>query len=72
MILPNKYIKMEYSLLGVGVRILEKLSKPKTMSQLWYEVREDPTINTYQRFVICLDFLFTIGSLTIINGKIEK
>jgi len=71
-ILPNKYINSEYSLFGVGAIILEKLSRPKTMSHLWSEVRENPIVNTYQRFVMCLDFLFIIGALDIVDGKIEK
>ena len=72
MILPNKYITAEYSLLGIGAILLNKLKTPKTVSSLWEEIRDESKINTYSRFIICLDFLFLIDALEIKEGLLFK
>lgn len=72
MILPTKYLTAEYTLLGVGAILLSRLHSPKTVSDLWEEVREDRIINTYQRFVLGLDFLYLIGAMDISEGRLYK
>ncbi len=68
MILPNKYLTVEFTLIGAGSLIISKLKKPKTVSALWDEIREENRINTYQRFILCLDFLFLMGYIDIKSG----
>ena len=70
MILPNKYITSQYSLIGAGAILLNYISKPKTTSQLWSELRENPMIKTYQRYVLILDFLYLVGAIEYHEGKI--
>lgn len=72
MILPNKYLTIEYSLVGVGAIIIHKLTKPKTISTLWEEIRKEPYVNTYHRFIVTLDFLFLMGFLDIKDGLLYK
>ena len=72
MILPNKYITTEYSLLGISAIVLTKLKTPKTVSSLWEEIRDESKINCYSRFIICLDFLFLIDALEIKEGLLYK
>ena len=62
----------EYTLIGVGAILLSKLKKPITVSALWEEIREEKSINTYERFVTGLDFLFLIGALEIQEGRLYK
>lgn len=72
MILPNKYITTEYSLIGIGAILLDRLKTPKTVSSLWEEIRDESKINTFSRFIICLDFLFLIDALEIKEGLLHK
>ena len=40
MILPNKHVRTERALIGVGAEVLETLREPMTVSRLWDEVRQ--------------------------------
>ena len=40
MILPDKNIKLEYSLLNCGALVLESLEVPLTISALWEKLKE--------------------------------
>lgn len=72
MILPDKNIKLEYSLLNCGALILKELSEPQTISLLWDKVKKyDPLIN-YERFLLTLDFLFLIRAIAFSDGLIVR
>lgn len=58
MILPDKNIKLEYSLLNCGALILDEIREPKTISLLWEQVKQKETLDNYEKFVLTLDFLF--------------
>jgi hypothetical protein len=72
MIFPDKNISLQYSILGVGSRILEELSTPQTISSLWERVRKCKEINTYDKLVLGLDFLYIIGLIELSQGVIRK
>ena len=72
MILPSKYISADQTLLGVGGRLLKKLSRPVTITGLWEQVREDPIVGNYERFILALDLLHIIGALTYEDGLLRK
>jgi hypothetical protein len=55
MILPTKHISTNQSILGVGAELLAALARPRTVSSLWDEVRERPTVATFERFTLALD-----------------
>ena len=57
MILPDKNIKLEYSLLNCGALILDEIREPKTISLLWEQVKQKETLDNYEKFVLTLDFL---------------
>lgn len=56
MILPDKNIKLEYSLLNCGALILDEIREPKTISLLWEQVKQKETLDNYEKFVLTLDF----------------
>lgn len=85
MILPTKHITQSRSLLGIGGYILQLLDEPKTVSRLWEDFKEK--INneiiknnskpsyfsiSYDWFILALDFLYSIKSISLENGKIRK
>jgi hypothetical protein len=72
MIMPNKFVKLEYSLLGCGAVILKKLSKSDTISSLWDKVRTTKEIANYEKFVLTMDYLYAIGAITNTNGIIAR
>jgi len=72
MILPNKYLTIENSIMGGGALILSTLEKPRTITSLWEEVRSSPQIEIYSRFILILDFLYIINAITLDNGFIRR
>ena len=71
MILPNKNIILSNSLLGLGQIILENLNARETTSSLWSKVR-GVKINSFEKFVLVLDFLYTLKLVDINNGMVHK
>lgn len=71
MILPDKNIKLEYSLLNCGALILDEIREPKTISLLWEQVKQKETLDNYEKFVLTLDFLFIINAIKLNDGFLE-
>ncbi|MBM7408762.1 ABC-three component system middle component 6 [Methanococcus maripaludis] len=72
MILPNKVMNLKYSLLGKGAIILSNLRKPRTVSSLWDIVKMTEEINTFDKFILTLDFLYILGLINSKNGLIMR
>jgi hypothetical protein len=70
--MPNKNIKLEYSLLNCGVIILENLQETDTISSLWEKVRSSETMVNYEKFVLTMDYLFLISAVRMENGMIVR
>jgi hypothetical protein len=70
MLLPTKGLSPDRSLLFVGAQVLRNLKTPTTVSSLWTAVqadRRDVDLHapiTYDWFVLALDFLYTIQTIT--------
>jgi hypothetical protein len=71
-ILPDKHIGLQHSLLGAGGAILAQVERPMTVSALWDAVRSAPEVHDYPRFVLALDFLFAIGVIDYTEGILSK
>lgn len=72
MILPNKHMSLNHSLIGVGGILIKKLSRPKTISRLWNKTRAIKEVGSFQRFVLTLDFLFALGLIEFKQGMIQR
>lgn len=72
MILPNKHTKADESVLGLGAKLLHKLSYPQTVSSLWEKVRQDQAIATFERFTLALIFLYTVGTVEFKEGILRR
>lgn len=68
MILPNKNIYLRNSLLGLGAIILEKFHRGDTVSSLWERIRSDTEINTFEKYILTLDFLYVLKAVDIREG----
>lgn len=72
MILPDKNIKLEYSLLNCGALILEELESPLTISALWEKVKEQRAFVGYEKFILTIDYLYMINCIYDINGLVGR
>lgn len=72
MILPDKYIPLEETLLGLGELLLRKLDAPLDVVCLWRRVKDCPQVSTYHRFVLTLDFLYALGAIEFRDGKLKR
>ena len=72
MILPTKHIPLDRSLLGAGAMVLQLLEAPITPTAIWEHAKHAQEIGTYGRFVLVLDFLYTIGAVDLVDGLIGK
>ena len=76
MILPTKHVRVDRALIGVGAELLALLSRPRTISKLWDQVRERrgavAAPISYDWFILALDMLFLIGAITLDRGLIKR
>ena len=72
MILPDKYIPLHYSLLGIGALIIKSLERPRTITSLWEEMKKFPEVRNFERLVLSLDLLYIIGAIEIEDGLLKK
>ena len=73
MILPNKHLLSQDSLIGVGGLLLTKIDPAGiTVSKLWEEIRDRREVGTYARFILALHTLFLLGYLNMETGMLTK
>lgn len=72
MILPDKNIRLKYSLLNCGAFILSKFNEPQTLSSLWNKVRVNEELMSYEKFLLTLDFLYMLQAIRLQNGLLIR
>jgi len=72
MILPNKHVDPERSLIGIGAVILRALDRPRPLTIVWDRIRERPEVITFERFTLALCFLYSIGAIDLENGRLRR
>lgn len=72
MILPDKNIKLEYSLLNCGAILLEEMTESQTLSILWDKAKKYEALVNYEKFLLTLDYLYLINAITIKDGLIVR
>lgn len=68
MIMPNKYLKEEDTLLGSSAIIFDNLNETQTLSELWDKVKQYDAVYNFERFILSLDILYLLGFIDF-NGK---
>lgn len=71
MLLPDKYVGVDKSLLGQAGRILAHRAPGQTVSSLWGEVSSSSRGWTFDRFALALSLLFGLGAVNIDRGILE-
>ena len=72
MILPDKYVPPQRSMLGLGASLLRVLKRPQTVTALWERVRGLEEFGTFERFILALDFLYIFGLVEYRSGLLRK
>ena len=72
MILPDKNIRLEYSLLSCGAILLAEIAEPQTLSLLWDKVRYNEAFVSYEKFLLTLDYLYIIKTITLKEGLLVR
>ncbi len=69
MLMPDKHIKFAESLLGLGSFVLDALTVPQTIDDLWdrygkaKKAGEYPASHTFENLVLAVDILFAIDAV---------
>lgn len=66
--MPNKYVPIPYSMLGVSSFLAEHMQPNDTISALWDRVRNDDRVRTFDRYAEALTLLFAGGILVLDKG----
>lgn len=68
-LLPDKYVPVEETVIGLGAIALSELDTPVSVSTLWRKMMKHPEVATYERFILALDFLFAVNAI-VLSGKL--
>lgn len=72
MILPDKYLPIRHCLLGAGATLLGVISQGDlTVTGLWRRSRELPELESYDRFTLCLDLLYSMDLVRYEAGLVR-
>ncbi len=72
MIMPNKYIKEEDTLLGASAVIFENMTKKQSISELWDKVHDDGSVYNFERFILSLDLLYMLNMIDLNNNELMR
>lgn len=70
MLLPDKYVAVERSLLGQAAIILKNREPDRTVSELWSALLADDSSWTFDRFALAFSLLYGLGVVALQNGII--
>ena len=66
--LPNKYVSIDYSTIGLVAIVLERLRSNDTISSLWDRLSSDQRIRTFDRLADAVTLAFAGGLLEFQDG----
>ncbi|WP_415397824.1 ABC-three component system middle component 6 [Sulfurimonas sp. CS5] len=78
MIMPAKHINFSESFLGLGSYILQNLSEPRSVDELWQMYQQDLQNELYfakhsfDNLIMTILFLYSIDAVKEIDAKVVK
>ena len=72
MILPSKHVRLSNSMLNIGAILLKQIDDTQTITMLWNNSTINSKINSFEKFILGLDFLFMLGLISYNKGIIRK
>lgn len=70
-LLPDKYVPIEYSSVGLAALVLESLQPNDTVSTLWHRLSNDERVRTFNRFADALTVLYAANVIDLVRGSIR-
>jgi hypothetical protein len=61
MILPSKHLPIKKSLVGCGAHVVALLKRPRTLEQVWRELRDNGKIESLRKLIATVDALYILG-----------
>ncbi|WP_411156499.1 ABC-three component system middle component 6 [Nocardia abscessus] len=71
MLLPDKYVTLERSLLGQAAALLDKRSDNQTISELWAATSTSDEGWSFSRFALALSLLYGLGAVEVEGGILK-
>jgi hypothetical protein len=73
MVLPNKHVPLNRSLLAVGGEILQILGdRPRSVSATWEQLRLQDGKASFEQFTLATSFLFLLGALEFVGENLRR
>jgi hypothetical protein len=73
MVLPNKHLPLDRSLLAVGGQILRILGdRPRSVSAAWEELRDWDSRASFEQFTLAASLLFALGAVDLEGGNLRR
>ena len=73
MVLPNKHVPVNRSLVGLGGEILGILGdRPLTVSSTWERIRTTHADASFEQFALAASFLFSLGAVDLDGDNLRK
>lgn len=73
MVLPNKHLPLNRSLIAVGAKILQILdSRPLSVSATWERLRHKDEKTSFEQFTLAACFLFALGAVEFSGEYLRK
>jgi len=73
MVLPNKHLPLNRSLLAVGGELLQILSdRPRSVSTAWEQLRLRNSKASFEQFTLAASFLLTLGALEFEGDNLRR
>lgn len=73
MVLPNKHLPLDRSLLSVGGEILRILGdRPRSVSSAWEELRAQNSRTSFEQFTLASSLLFALGAVDLEGGNLRR
>ena len=78
--MPDKHIQIGESLLGLSSHVIELLTLPQTIDELWASFRElmdhggYPAEHSFENLVLAVDVLFALGAVKEVDhlGMLQR
>ena len=73
MLLPNKHVPVNRSLVGLGGEILRILmDRPRTVSSAWERVRASNAEASFEQFALAASFLYSLGAVDLDGDNLRR
>ncbi len=73
MVLPNKHVPVNRSLVGLGGEILTILAdRPRTVSTTWERLRTRNLDASFEQFALAASFLFSLGAIDLDGDNLRS